>query len=78
MRPRSTRTRRSSPAPSFRSGDQELLFELDYSYQIAPWWTLQADAQEIIHPGGNVPNPLNPSQAIPNAFLLAARSSIKF
>ena len=58
--------------------DQELLFELNYSYQLAPWWTLQADAQEIMHPGGNVVNPLSPPQAIPNAFLLAARSSIKF
>jgi porin len=58
--------------------DQEILLNLDYSFQLAPWWTLQADAQEIIHPGGNAPNPLNPSQAIPNAFLLAARSTIKF
>lgn len=58
--------------------DQEILFEFDYSLQLAPWWTLQADAQEILHPGGNVQNPLNPPQAIPNAFLLAARSTIKF
>jgi porin len=58
--------------------DQETVLELDYSLQLAPWWTLQADLQQIFHPGGHVPNPLNPPQAIPDAFLVGGRSTIKF
>jgi porin len=62
----------------FPKRDKEIALELNYSLQIAPWWTLQADAQYFIHPGGNVPDPLNPPQTIANAFLVALRSSIKF
>jgi porin len=58
--------------------DREILLELDYSLQLAPWWTFQVDLQEILHPGGNVPNPLAPPQPIPDAFLIAGRSTIKF
>ncbi len=58
--------------------DHELVIELDYSLQLAPWWTIQADLQQIVHPGGNVPNPLNAAQAIPDAFIVAGRTSIKF
>ncbi|HEY6254708.1 MAG TPA: carbohydrate porin [Xanthobacteraceae bacterium] len=58
--------------------DKEILFELNYLLQVAPWWTFQADLQEIIHPGGNVPNPLNPAQAIPDAFIVGGRTTIKF
>jgi porin len=58
--------------------DREIVLELDYSLQIAPWWTIQADIQEILHPGGNVPDPLNPARAIPDAFVAGARSTIKF
>jgi porin len=58
--------------------DQEIVLELDYSLQLAPWWTLQADLQQIFHPGGNVLDPLNPTQAIRDAFIIGARSTIKF
>jgi porin len=58
--------------------DREIVLELNYSLQLAPWWAIQGDLQQIIHPGGNVPNPLNVAQAIPDAFIVAARSSIKF
>ena len=58
--------------------DQEIVLELDYSLQLAPWWTLQGELQQIIHPGGNVPAPLNPTQAIQDAFVVGARSTIKF
>jgi porin len=58
--------------------DKEILLELDYSLQLAPWWTIQADLQEIIHPGGNVPDPLNPARAIRDAFVVGARTTIKF
>ena len=58
--------------------DREIVLELDYSLQLAPWWTLQADLQQIVHPGGHVPDPLNPAQAIHDAFVVGARSTIKF
>jgi porin len=58
--------------------DHEIVLELDYSLQLAPWWTFQADIQQIIHPGGHVPDPLNPAQAIHDAFVVSGRSSIKF
>jgi len=58
--------------------DQETVLELDYSLQVAPWWTMQADLQQIFHPGGNVPDPLNPTRPIQNAFVAAWRNSIKF
>jgi porin len=58
--------------------DREIVLELDYSLQVAPWWTIQADIQEILHPGGNVPDPLNPARAIPDAFVVGARTTIKF
>jgi porin len=58
--------------------DREIVLELDYSLQIAPWWTFQADLQQIVHPGGHVPDPLNPAQAIHDAFVVGGRSTIKF
>jgi porin len=58
--------------------DREVILELDYSLQAAPWWTFQFDLQEIVRPGGNIPNPLNPPRPIPNAFLAGVRTTIKF
>jgi porin len=58
--------------------DHEIVLEADYSLQLAPWWTLQLDLQGIIHPGGNIPNPLNPPQPIADAFIVGARNTIKF
>ena len=58
--------------------NSEFLIDVDYSFQIAPWWTLQLDGQYIFRPGGNVPNPLNPAQTIPNAFVGFVRNTIKF
>ena len=34
----------------------ELVLELTYQAQMTPWWTLQADLQFVIHPGGGVQN----------------------
>ena len=56
----------------------EAAIELTYRAQVTPWWTIQPDFQFIIHPGGNSANPNNPSDAIPNAFVLGLRSAIKF
>jgi porin len=58
--------------------DKEIVLEFDYTLQLAPWWTIQADLQQIIHPGGQVPDPFNPAQAIRDAFVAGARTTIKF
>jgi porin len=70
-------TQRSTGA-FFPVRDKEIVLELDYSLQLAPWWAIQADLQQIVHPGGHVLDPLNPVQAIQDAFILAGRSAIKF
>src|ERR1035438_10031162 len=44
-------------APPYPIRDQEVVFEMTYAAQIAPWWIVQPDLQYLVHPGGNVPNP---------------------
>ncbi len=56
----------------------EALFELNYTVQIAPWWTLQPDLQYIVHPGGNVADPDDAAAAVKNALIAGIRSTIKF
>lgn len=59
--------------------DHEVVFEVSYAAQLAPWWILQPDLQYIVHPGGNVANPNDPAgAAIRNAFVAGLRSTIKF
>jgi porin len=65
-------------APPYPIRDQEVVFEMTYAAQIAPWWIVQPDLQYIVHPGGNVPNPNDPTAAIGNAFIAGIRSTIKF
>lgn len=64
--------------PPFPIRDYEMVFELSYVAQLAPWWTLQPDLQWIVHPGGNVPDPNNPAVTVANAFIVGVRSTIKF
>jgi porin len=64
--------------PPYPIRDEEVVFEMSYQAQIAPWWILQPDFQYIVHPGGNVPNPNNPAVAVKNAAVLGLRSTIKF
>jgi len=56
----------------------EMAIELTYLAKIAPWWTIQPDAQYIIHPGGEVPDPDDASNPIPNAVVLGVRTTITF
>jgi porin len=60
--------------------DYEAALELTYQVQLAQDWLLQPDVQYIIHPGGNVPNPRDPSGAspIPNATVIGMRTILKF
>ena len=59
--------------------DYEIVPELTYLAAIAPWWTIQPYMQYFVHPSGHAPNPSDPSgSAIPNAFVLSLRTTIKF
>lgn len=63
--------------PSFIRG-KEIVIELSYTAQIAPWWTLQPDIQYIVYPGGNVADPNDRAVSVKNAFIAVARSTMKF
>jgi porin len=58
----------------------EAAIELTYKMQITKAWSFQPDLQYIIHPGGNIPDPAIASGAapIPNAFVVGARTLVKF
>lgn len=60
--------------------DFEAALELTYQIQLADNWSVQPDLQYIVHPGGNIPNPLVPSgtSAIPDALVLGVRTILKF
>jgi porin len=64
--------------PFYPIRNYELVFELSYAAQIAPWWIVQPDLQVIVHPGGNVPDPNNAGSALVNAVIAGIRSTIKF
>jgi porin len=58
--------------------DYELIFELNYLYLVRPGWAIQPLIQYLVHPGGNVPNPNNPTQAIRSGAILGVRSTLNF
>jgi porin len=63
--------------PPFVVRNPEVVFELSYAAQIAPWWIVQPDVQYILHPNGGQ-NPDDPTMKLDSAFLAGARSTIKF
>src|SRR5215471_7625281 len=60
--------------------DYEVVLELTYQLNVAPWWALQPDLQAIFHPGGHItaPPPAPAGQPIPSALVLGSRSTITF
>jgi len=60
--------------------DYEMALELTFRAQVAPWWTVQPDLQFIVHPGGHVPDPTDPSGTRPirNAVVVGVRTGIAF
>ncbi len=72
---RDTLTRNGPPFPI---RNEEVVFELSYQAQIAPWWTVQPDLQYIVRPGGNAPDPDNANATVGNALVAGIRSTIKF
>ena len=58
--------------------DYEAVVELTYQWKLAEKWFVQPDLQYIFHPGGNIPNPANPTSVIPNASVLGTRMVMRF
>lgn len=56
----------------------EMVVEVTYQAALAPWLSVQPDFQYVIHPGGNVPDPINPRVTLQNAVVLGVRSTIRF
>jgi porin len=67
---------RAAASPVIHS--DEVVFEVSYAAQLAPWWIIQPDFQYIVRPGGNAPDPNNPAAAVKNAAIFGVRSTIKF
>lgn len=58
--------------------DYESVLEISYTAEVVPGFTLQPDFQYFWNPGGNVPDPDDPTQAVPNAAVLGLRTSIAY
>jgi porin len=56
---------------------QETTLEATYQYQVTPWWQLQADAQYTFNAGAGQ-NPVDPTQALRNTFVVGVRTNITF
>jgi porin len=63
--------------PPYAIRDHEIVLELSYMMQLAPWWTLQPDLQYIVHPNGGQ-NADDPTLTIDHALMAGLRSTIKF
>lgn len=53
-----------------------MTFELTYLAQVRPGWTVQPIFQYIVHPGGNVPDPITPISPVKSGALIGVRSSV--
>jgi porin len=60
--------------------DYEAVVELSYQMKLAENWSVQPNLQYIVHPGGHVPDPLDPrsATAIRDAVVLGMRTMVKF
>lgn len=57
--------------------DFEAALEVNYRYQVTPWWTIVPNAQYIFHPAGNAGLPDRPATPIPDAAVLGLRTIFK-
>jgi porin len=60
--------------------DYEATFELSYQMALAESWSVQPNLQYIVHPGGRVSDPRDPSGAVAirDALVLGMRTMLKF
>ena len=55
----------------------ETVLEATYLFQVAPWLTLQPDAQYVINPGAGIPS-AGSRTALKNAFVIGIRTTVQF
>ena len=67
--------RLAGPATPVR--DHEAVVELSYAASIRPGWTVQPDLQYVLHPGGNVADPIR-GGVIGDALVLGLRTTLSF
>jgi porin len=60
--------------------DHEALLEATYSFQVAPGFSVQPNAQYVFHPGGHVVDPTDPLglRALHNALAVGIRTTIRY
>src|SRR5262249_9061662 len=60
--------------------DYEVAIELTYQMKLAENWSAQPNLQYIVHPGGHVPDPQDPSGTTPirDALVFGMRTMLKF
>jgi porin len=56
----------------------EIVVEVTYRLQLAPWWQLQPDFQYVINPGGGILNPNRPGQRLGDAAVFGLRTAVTF
>jgi porin len=68
----------SNPLLPARSSEE--LVEVTYIAKMAPGWSLQPDLQIIRQPGGNIPDPRDPTGLLPlrSSLVLGLRSLLRF
>jgi porin len=62
--------------PPYPVRHSETVFEVNYSAQIAPWWSIQPDLQYAVRPNGRQ-NADDPTLTVSHAFVAGVRSTIK-
>jgi porin len=65
---------------NYPTGDYELAAEATYQIVLAPWLTVQLDAQHVWHPGGNVLAPQGPDvgRVVKDESIFGIRTAVKF
>lgn len=59
--------------------DHEALLEFNYQAQVISGWTIDADVQYVLHPGGNVANPLRyDGTPLKDATILTLHTLLKY
>ncbi|HEY2444574.1 MAG TPA: carbohydrate porin [Rhizomicrobium sp.] len=54
----------------------ETYVEATYQYEVTPWWQIQPDFQYVFHPGGGVPDPLDPGRVLEDEAVIGVRTNI--
>jgi porin len=57
---------------------EEIVIEVTYRLQLAPWWQLQPDFQYVFNPGGGILDPARPGRRLGDAAVFGLRTAVTF